>query len=325
MQIIFLPPTHINPATAMATKRPAESDLSEAADKKSRSMSSDAVHHATAARTSSSASTSEPAPTLSEVPYRHTSAGGIISTLARSISSPFPVYDMQEVTVTSSNYEAYFKHLRMDLINAVFPDSAVDPPNIISADDFVIVCRYLLKSRVDTVYSSVSGRRPTHRIAIPRDFAVPKALSDLINGIGVYTICAGAATVLPTPESAPQDANSSVSAQCTFARMTSFSRLVTAAHVRNFINIGYLSNVTNGTAWWLLSARTPATPDTVASEQTVVQVYSSFKEWTPADAIYCAIVQNHFNGKIGDLEPNKWSTDIIRGIPAIRSAYDIGA
>ena len=112
---------------------------------------------------------------------------GVLSLLASRFSSLFPVAATQYVEVLTDDMAGYFGSLWDTLLCAVYPGYNHDDTAVINQGDFVLICRYLTKSRIDQVYSACSARRPPHRIAIPRGFEVPKSLADIINGIGTVT------------------------------------------------------------------------------------------------------------------------------------------
>lgn len=105
-----------------------------------------------------------------------------------------------------------------------------------------------------------------------------------------------------------------------------FSRLVKAATARNLIRSTYISSVPKGTAWWLLSARIPANIAVITNNADSVSIVGSFKEWTPADGIICALVQRQNDGLFPALLTGiTWSMDTIRGISGLRNTFNLDA
>lgn len=311
----------------MATKRPATEEVMEPADKKSKTIATTETSDDSASmpsRPSSKMSVTDDRPKMPSVPLRHTSTS-VTTYMLKNIAAPFPIHDYVEVKVLTVNYQNYFLHLYTDLLNALYPDSEEVPHGMITPDEFVLVCRYLLKARVDTIYSSITGRRPQTRIPIPRDVEVPKALSDIINGVGTFIVLNGAFLVFPSPENPPLDPLTSISSLVNFNVLTRFARLINAVKVRQIVNIGYISNVSQGTGWWLLSSRAVADPSVIAVDMNTVIIRSAFKEWTPSDAFFAAVVQNQFSGQLSSVFADFWSTDNINGVASIRSAFNIGA
>jgi hypothetical protein len=74
-----------------------------------------------------------------------------------------------------------------------------------------------------------------------------------------------------------------------------------------------------------MSARNPANLAAVANELAHVSVLSIFHEWTPADAMLCALVQNRFDGLFGGVNEHYWSAGYITSIQAIRTSFITGA
>lgn len=286
-----------------AAKRAKTSDLTQPADKKSRTV----------------------VPSEPDSRSHGPPSSGIITLITNRFSSPFPCASTAYVPVLTANFTGYFKSLWTSLVEVIYPDQNYVTAHVISEDNFVKVCRYLTKARVDQVYSSASGRRPTSRVPIPRDFPVPKSLADIINGIGVVTILSGSFAVIPEPEAPPADPTAAVSTFGAFNILSSFSTLVKAANARGFINVGTISSVTEGTAWWLLTARNPDNPANIANEIDSAVVYGIFKEWTPADGVFAAIVQSHFDGSINEIKVLQWAFDTVRGISGLRREFNISA
>lgn len=250
-------------------------------------------------------------------------SGGILAMLANRFSSPFPIALTAYITVDTENMVPYFKSMWDSLIEAIYPDQNYVSANFISADNFALVYRYLTKARVDHVYASASGcRTPTH---IPMYYKIPKSLADLINGIGVVTIQAGAFTVIPQPEKEAEDATKHVISSVSHDTLSSFAFLVEAAYIRGFIRTSLISSVPEGTAWWLLTARSEGDPTTIAENADSSMVFGSFKEWTPADGILCAIVQNKFDGAINNVNGLLWGFDTVRGISGLRRSFNLDA
>lgn len=292
------------PSTSRGQKRPA-SDMTEPADKKSRTRTTHEVG----------------------IPGSHPSAsGGILMHIANRFGTPIPLADTQFIRIDTSGMTGYFESLWDALVTAIYPDSSYDDTGVISAQNFSNVCRYLTKARIDQVYSSASGRRPPGRIAIPRDYEIPKALADVVNGIGPVLVNGGAFTVIPEPEAAPADPSTGLPNLVPYAVLTSFSRLVKAASCRGLIRTSYLSSAIDGTAWWLLTARKASNISTVALNDNQVTTAGVFKEWTPSDGVLCSIVQRGNDGLIPDLLPQlTWVFDTIPGVVGLRRTFNLDA
>jgi len=300
----------------MSQKRPATSEVAEPADKRSRAAEvppADVEMQADRPK--------RPADDLLIHPTHR--PGGILNSLAREIHGPIPVHADANITVNTANMEDYIDSVRVALIDAIYPGIEA-PADMVTEADWRIVIRSILKSRVDHVYSSVTGLRPNQRIPMPRQFELPKCISDLANSIGMITVLKGGLRVIPQPEVAGQGVDPLVNL-FTLARIQSAARLIQAAKVRGIINTGFLSSVVDGTAWWCMSARQAANQNVVANGIANVGVVAIFPEWTPADALLCAIVQNQYDGLFGDIAAMYWSAGFVTSIGAIRNSYNLGA
>ncbi|CAH0388482.1 unnamed protein product [Bemisia tabaci] len=112
----------------------------------------------------------------------------------------------------------------------------------------------------------------------------------------------------------------------TYMMLTAFGLFTQDAKVASLINTGYISSVEQGTAWWVLTARNVEKPVDLATGDSAGKISASFHEYTPSDALLCAIVQRQNSG----LEDNcdsllKWTFGEVENIPTIRSAYNLQA
>lgn len=257
------------PAPSVAgIKRKAGSDLTEPADKKTKTVTV----------------------TKEQDTFKSTQPGGIINLIANRFSSPFPIADTQFVIVNTADI-SWYGTIWDTLISAIYPDANFVADNVITMANFVLVCRYLTKARIDHVYETVSGRRANNRIPIPREYEIPKCLADVINGIGAITISSGAFMVIPQSEAHPADNAVALGTVVTHAMLSLFSRLVKACTARNLIRGAFVSSVPEGTAWWILSARQPGNIVNIANDIDSVTIVATFKEWSPSDGIFCSLVQ----------------------------------
>nr|QIJ56919.1 hypothetical protein [Scaphoideus titanus-associated partiti-like virus 1] len=275
----------------------------------------------------------EPADKKSKVVVRQTEPdilpqsqpGGILKLLANHFGSPFPIADTHFVVINTADV-SWYGTIWDTLLSAIYPDGNFVAANVITRNNFILVCRYLTKARIDHVYATCSGRRATGRIPIPREYEIPKCLADVINGIGAITILSGSFMVIPQSETAPPDPTQALGAVVTFDMLSAFSRLVKAGTSRNLIRGAFISSVPEGTAWWLLSARAPANLATIANNVDAATVIAVFKEWTPADGILCALVQRQNDGLFADeVELPMWSFDTVRGISGLRNTFNLDA
>lgn len=253
---------------------------------------------------------------------------GILTQLAGCLSGPAPCHDDVHVIVNTENYIPWFHTLYETIVYLVYPDfDPVAQLNVITEANFTLVCRYLMKARVDNVYGRITGRRPPRRIPIPLDMLVPNALAIVINAIGVVTVDSGAYPVIPQPEAVNvADVNENLDVRVTHNILGAFTRLITAAANRGLIRTGFISSQPNGTAYWLLSARDSQNPADVADgDANHCHVFAVFKEWTPSDALLASITLNQFDGMFGGNDELKWTTDPTRAIGGLRQSFNANA
>lgn len=293
-------------ARPSGTNFPAGNDLTEPADKKTHTMISGKPN-------SGQRSSSDP-------------GSGVLAHMANRFSTPFPHANTQTVQVKTADMVNYFGTIWDSLTTAIYPDSSFEPAGLITRDNFILVCRYLTKARIDHVFASTAGLRLSGCIDIPPEFQIPKCLADVINGIGTIFISSGAFMVIPQPESAPEDAACGLHNVVSHAMLCGFASLVKSAHVRDFIRVSTVSSVVEGTAWWLLTARDPTNTTIIANGLDRVFVAATFPEWKPVDGLLCAIVQRQFDGLFPNLLTGlTWTFDTVRGISGLRSNFNMDA
>lgn len=249
----------------------------------------------------------------------------LLRTFSTSIEGPHPFRPMAYVQVVSTNFNPFFSALRTAILDALVPGHDGAPDGFITNDDWRIVCRYLLRSRVDYVYSKMNGVRHEHRCLIPTHMSIPKALADTINGVGSVPILAGGVVIVPEPEEHPAQADQRLGALATRAMVEQFNQLVTSAHSRGFINVSTISMIPEGTPYWLLGAydlydRAIATGDNVS-----VNIRSCFKEFTQVDALQAAIVQTGSTGFTPNDVHHNWVIGPIRGATGFRKEWCLKA
>jgi hypothetical protein len=252
---------------------------------------------------------------------------GILQQLASGLAGPIPIQPPTYIVCDSEGLAPFFRSIRLQLLYVLYPDGRWGINNVITEENFVIVCRYLMVARLHAVYSSVSGRRIDGRIAVPKAFQLPKCLADVLNGFGLINVANNGLMLCPQPEAQAVDPGQRLTALCNHVIMTQFERLVLSVFHRGFIRVGYLSSVPEGTAWWMVSIRSATNMANVIIEDTdAVQPVAVFSEFTPSDGLMAAIVQRGNNGLLDGviLEP-LWIMPQISGAMAIRAEYVLQA
>lgn len=236
------------------------------------------------------------------------------------MANPTPIV---YITVELENYNNYFASLYRSLIRVTYQGGPL-PNNLLTEANFQLVCRYLMKARVDLVYSSQSGRRAPHRVPIPRNVLIPKALSDIINAIGPIAVSLGTWIVVPQPPNEGNDQTATLLNRVTHAILEAFSNLIQTAVAFAHIRVAPIGSHSSGTAFWLLRACTPNNATAGGNAQRVI-IRSAFRNFTPADALLAAIVQNQFNGILPTVTNMCWTHPAIVDVMNIRDQFNLNA
>uniref|UniRef100_A0AC34FKQ5 Uncharacterized protein n=1 Tax=Panagrolaimus sp. ES5 TaxID=591445 RepID=A0AC34FKQ5_9BILA len=195
-----------------------------------------------------------------------------------------------------------------------------DRHRMLTEAQFVNACRYAFRARCDLIYSHIGGKRLNHRIAMPRQYILPKAVADCINQYGATVVADGAFMLYPHPvETAGDDHTQTLGNIVSHDTREKFFALVKQAATEKVINEGALSSFIEGA--WLLTVRDINNASVVATAETKgVRVYSQFCEWTPADGINAAVLRNGYDGVIYQGHPDLYFQS--DGLPDIRSTVN---
>lgn len=170
----------------------------------------------------------------------------------------------------------------------------------ITREQFVLGCRVVMKSRIDFIYKNVSGKPAEGHIKLSKGLKIPKALADMINGIGpikennqsCYKFC-------PKPEPHPEDSTQSLDYLATDAVMTAFSEFILRLESSKIIQTSLLKTTLNGSsAWWLLSARKILNSKEIATGGENAIPFAVFQEWNSEDGLMAVLVQNGYDGVV---------------------------
>jgi hypothetical protein len=243
---------------------------------------------------------------------------GMDLTAVLGLAQPYRITEMQFVTVNTIDYAGYFRSVYQAIASMIYPDWEDGAPMIITEDEFILVSRYILKQRIDQVYSTVTGRRPQGRVPVARAYQIPACYAVPFNGIGMMNVLSGSYLVVPQPTDPPVDPAQRLQNVVTFQMLERFTRYITTAQLRGFIHLSTLSMAHEGTGWWLISARTVPNANIVAGPvATRVNVRSVFPEFTPSDAFMCAIIRNGFNGQFANQTIVAWAIETISHVPSL--------
>ena len=234
---------------------------------------------------------------------------------------PIPIHTDVLIPVESVLMSPFFGHLHEDICNALSLSSNC---GIISREHWILVCRYLTKARCD-LFCPAHDPRFINITAIPQFLEVPKALADVINGIGKVKVLSGAFSVVPAPEQTPDQPSSRLEFIVTINMLDAFTSLIVAAKSRRLIQVATIGDQTEGTAWWAISARDSTNQDKVANQSDSVIIKSAFREFTPTDALMCAIVQRQNDGHLPGASADVWTSNTITGTISIRHMFCLKA
>lgn len=265
------------------------------------------------------------APASSPEDVRCSDGFGIAAFLIQNIQAPLVDPKNYFIQINTVGMNHYYSTLRTSILSALYRGFESIPANTISDDHFRLVCRFLTKSRIDHVYFAVSCGRSSNYILKFRDFPIPKALADVINGIGAITVRKGALTFIPEPEADPADVTQRLSTLVSHDMLTSFRNLIQEAHNKSVIRVDYIRYITAGTFWWMLSPRKFPAIDNVATNSDTSIVVSIFKEWTPADVLIAAIVERGYNGIPECCTTYIWRSDVLFNLISLRHSFNLEA
>lgn len=216
---------------------------------------------------------------------------------------------LQPIIVFLDGYRNYFERVYNYIAHNLYPGSSTSKG--ITQDDFVNVCKLVLKSRVDTVSFQVTGEHTEDRVKSMDGFLVPCAISVVINSIGL--VKREQFEVYPVSEK-PSDVHAvRIEDIVTTDILQRFRHFVMFARNAGFINISCIKNNPDGTAFWLLRVVDATTNIEAGSQSSLVFVESAFK-MKGNEVAMASVVRNGFNGLIHPVEGLLWRTPNISEI-----------
>lgn len=235
---------------------------------------------------------------------------------------PHPIRTTIFIRVSPHDYLPYFQNVYRAIMNRLYPTNAV-PAGVCTEIQFTKVCRYLLKARIDAVFSQSAGRRIDNRTPVPRDYEICKSVADVINNIGIIFVDQGGLKVCPEPIAQATDEEQRPGLYGTFQNLNAVTALMRKAHGLGYIKLETISPRPEGTSFWIMTARN--INDVIANNAGVALASAVFREFTPSDAIFCVMVQNGFDGSVGGHSTLLWTMEPITGIQELRSTYALQA
>lgn len=265
-------------------------------------------------------------PELSDFQKAREPTQNLLRTYTSHMTGPKPCHPDISIEVPLTRLDEISKIVRNSILNILYPDGDYLVDGVCSEADWLIVIHYILKSRIDLVYSSYTGRRPSDRVP-PVRIQMPRSIAMLINGIGVHAILKGNCQVYPAPTPPPADQANRIGNLATHARLTSFSNLITAAMQRSAIHTDIISTAPEGTGWWLLRASTTANRATLATTTTSsVTLWAQFDDWTPSDGLLAAIAAIQYTGFVlDDWTHFSYMLESITDVNGVRVEYSTNA
>jgi hypothetical protein len=245
--------------------------------------------------------------------------------MAQSVTVPYSQCALIEIQVNTEGMESFFRQIRTSILHKIYPDDQDPPADIISEANWTLVCRYLTKARIDTIWSSLTGYRRSDRVPIPKGVDVPKSLADVINSIGAITIMDGAYLLIPAPEPQAIFHGLDLRNLVTKTMLIAFNTFVDTAKRLNIIKIDMIGAHNTGSGWWTISARNSANTENVAHDAQTIVIRSAHTKFTPTDAILAAIVQRGNNGILFNMDPTFTTTDPISNCFELRRQFALEA
>ncbi|XP_051164972.1 uncharacterized protein LOC127283899 [Leptopilina boulardi] len=281
-------------------------DLTESADKKSR----------TRERSTSDKPTTMQAPTAASGLYAL-----CLRTLSTRFSTPVSIAETQMHVVVTSTWIPYFRSIWISLTSVLYPDGHFHATGIINQADFVAICRNLLAARLDDVHCRFYDGIQTTRRLVPYFSELPLSLSRILSGVEVVITHPGAITNVPQYCGDPAaDPLPSLPA----GAVLKFAKLIQSCKRRNFIRTGRITENATGTSWWMLSAVNATTHEIADGNADSIIIRASFSEWTSVDAHYSSVLQNGSSGIVDVDNKAVWHSSYISDVISIRNFFNLG-
>jgi len=126
-----------------------------------------------------------PAP---KAPAQHVIAVGHTLPFDYLIGGPFKCHPRIERNVDRNELDAFFGVTFDHMFTNYYSTSRVPALPIISRDNFITVCQFLLNGRIHKVHSTLTALRLDGYTRLPHEARVPKALSDVLAQYGRTSI-----------------------------------------------------------------------------------------------------------------------------------------
>lgn len=289
-----------------------------------------------------------PFPAATAPPKRETYKDNIFQHFIAARTLGFtPTARRQDFLITYASLEDYFEQLHVDLIDLIFPTQPV-PPNIITQDLFVRVCKWLVCMRIQYVQRRNYNIIPRYtKVEYRPTFLVPTPLARVLKGLGSCSKMHGAIECAPsigqarafTPEELRQieldpqshesvalraaiigDPDEAVKA-VTADEIMQFTRFVALMHRRGTSFVESLGDDAESRCPWYLHGVLRNNID-VANNVSAVTVVTFDTTPSPEEVLIAAIVQRRFNGAIANGPGIVMETDPITNVLGLRTTFN---
>lgn len=289
-----------------------------------------------------------PFPTPAPPLHREEHRDSIFSTfLAARTLGMNPIARRQDFLINYGHLEHYFTQLYVDLLDLIFPTQPA-PPNIITEQQFVDTCKWLVCMRIQYVQRRKYNIVPRYATVEYRPtFLVPTPLARVLRGLGSVMKMNGAVECAPsvgqarsytaeeirTMELDPLRADALALRNVVLQDpdelvkriedevVASFTRFVSLMHRRGTSYVECLGDDPNAVCPWYLHGVLRNNVDP-ATGQTTVVVVSFDTLATPEDLLVAAIIQRQFNGQLVNGPGILIESDPITDALGLRSTFN---
>ncbi|CAI2312413.1 unnamed protein product [Caenorhabditis sp. 36 PRJEB53466] len=237
------------------------------------------------------------------------------SAFLANFGSPIPINRQKTIPIETEKYEGFFRSVYETLTNASSETQKVI--HYLCEKDFVDVCKYYLKFRLDMIHLVAVGEKSKDSVnkkSLEVHSQMPRAISTIINSIGIVNCAQDTFTLVPVATGL------SVISLSHNVR-EAYSRFVHHLKDHDKIVVEEFSYSPFGTPFWALNVREPCGNKLKAPRENVV-VRASFSEWTGRDALLAAIMQVPLeNDVLSPTEHLRFESPIIHNVFQMRKLF----
>lgn len=186
--------------------------------------------------------------------------------------------------------------------------------------DFVRVCRFLLKGRLDNILREYGRQNPDNRIIITDTFLMPKCLAEVLNGLGGVLVNSKALTIYPIMAAEIVQMDRRIHRMVTHEMQEEYITFVYQLEAAGITKATPMTHVKDGTRWWATTVRDNANAIANGNNQ-VVRVFTQVTEATPSDMLIAAIVQHGMEATFPPLLRELCQSELVININSLREAF----